>query len=297
MAGPARVDDEVDKPLKDPINDPTYVRLEILTRKWWFYVLLFLVPALVPNLSAKGPVPLREVVDFGFEIAGPLEARKWAIEPLMPYFHIAQAILILALLVWGNKMGKIFSTLVGIHFLFVAQFQTVAVTERYGVAVIAIAFIWFALIGLGWIWEARLGRTDYTLRRLPWRSYWVVPMAIFAFWDPDVPWTFDPSMFLNSTSPTAFCMIVTIYLAIVLLYFPHVNLPLLRVSSFVAIVMTVFIAYSANVRGGSDGLYWLLLHSPMTAVGLYGLIRALRPPAQAADIGQPRTAPQASFTG
>jgi hypothetical protein len=253
-----------------------YRKLEYATRKWWFYLLLIAIPALIPNITASGLIPWREILPFGHHMSDTLIARRAAIEPLMPVLHVLMALLVIALLYLGNRFAAGFSVIVGIHFLFVTFIQNAAMTERYGFSIVTCAFIWFLLIAVGWAWEARAHFTDFTLRQIPKSSYWVIPMAVFAYWDPDTAWQFDPSLLLTSTSPSAFCMITPIYLAVLILYFPRVNLPLFRVMSFIGLIITVFIAYTAVIREPSEGIYWMVLHLPMLCICLYCFVIGLR---------------------
>ena len=48
-----------------------------------------------------------------------------------------------------------------------------------------------------------------------------------------------PMLFLKSSSPIAFCMMSTIYLALLCLLYPTINIPLLRVMSFIVIPVSV----------------------------------------------------------
>jgi len=134
-------------------------------------------------------------------------------KPFMPFLHIIIILFIAAVLVYGNKFGEIFTALVDVNYLLIA-FQNIAVTERYRVGVIPVNIIWFSLIGLLWLWDVKIGKTEYIFQRQPLWRYWVVPLAVLAFWSPDRPWDFNPIYLLTSDSPLAFCLATPIYLSI-----------------------------------------------------------------------------------
>lgn len=118
--------------------------------------------------------------------------------------------------------------------------------------------------------------TDYTFRRQPSWRYWVVPLAVLAFWSPDKPWDFNPIYFLTSDAPLAFCLMTPVYLSILYLIHPRVNLPALRVTSFIGAMIGVFnIVYSIGSMVGfmrwcseSLCLYLGFLHTPLLTLSL-----------------------------
>ncbi|MEW6718732.1 MAG: hypothetical protein AB1345_14690, partial [Chloroflexota bacterium] len=206
----------------------SYFHIEKLTRKWWFYLLLFLIPALSPCYVSTGLGYYRNPLDFILQVTEALYWKKYIFQPLMPAAHLTVILLILLLVRMGNRFGRLFSTLVGCNFLIILYVQTMVNTEKYGFVVATPFFILFLMVALVWFWEASSPKTDFTFRWLPIKKYWVVPMALFAFWDPDQAWYLDMRMWLISTSPIAFCMMTTVYLATFSLLYPNINLPAFR---------------------------------------------------------------------
>ena len=254
----------------------SYESVEQLTKRWWFYLLLVIVPMLIPPITSNGLVPFNELGDFVRDFVQTLLIKKFSFLPMMPILHLAVLILIFFLVRSGNKFRRGISIIIGLHFIGMAYFQTIAVSEKYGSSVISVGFILFLAVALVWFWEAFVEKNDFTFHRLPLRNYWVIPLALFAFWDPDIPWDFDPVFFITSTSPIAICMMTTIYLAIMNLIFPRINFPVFRVMSYVGILLAAFTLIGAFFMDAREGSYWLFLHIPMLIISLYSFRRGLR---------------------
>lgn len=257
-------------------NSKLYDSLESLTRQAWFYVAIFL-SSFIPPWSSVKVRSFSELVELVRYVAEFLIAKKLVLVPLMPYFHLAMLVLFGALLIWRNRFGRVFSVIVGLHFLVVLFMQTGAVTERYGLVFYPNAFILIFGIALAWFWEASLGKTDFTFKRLQSRQFLLVAAAVFSFWNPDRAGDYRLALFLTSTSPIAFCMITTIYLALLCLLYPRVNLPLFRLASFVSILIgIVTLGMGFFMDPPARGRYWSLLHTPMVAVAVYSFVLSLR---------------------
>lgn len=254
----------------------SYETMEQLTRRWWFYLLLVLVAVITPPFASKGLGPINELGNFVWDTVQALLIKKIASLPFMPILHLAVLILIFSIVRNGNRFRRGISIIIGLHFIAMAYFQTIAVSEKYGLSIISVGLILFLAVAFVWFWEASVGKTDFTFHKLPLRNYWVLPLALFAFWDPDILWDFDPLFLITSTSPIAICMMTTIYLAIMNLLFPRINFPVFRVMSFVGILLAAFTLLGAFFMDAREGSYWLFLHIPMLIISLYSFRRGLR---------------------
>lgn len=255
-----------------------YLRLEHLTRQWWFYGLIFLA-SFIPPFGSTKVESFQELIQLISYVADFLVAKKLVLVPFMPIFHGAMLALFGALLIWRNRFGKAFSILVGFHFLVILLMQAGAITEEYGLVFYPNASLMFLAIAAGWFWEASIRKNDYTFKPLPPVQYLVVAAAIFSFWNPDRAGDYRLILFLTSTSPIAFCMITTIYLALLCSIYPRVNLPLFRIASYISILIaTVTIGMGFFMDPPVRGRHWSLMHVPMLAVALYSLILGLRKP-------------------
>lgn len=250
----------------------SYENFERLTTYWWFYVILF-VGVFIPPYTAKGFSTLSEIIPLVKYASEFIISKKLVLVPYMPAFHLVFFLSFVLLLIFANKFGRIFSIIAGIQLALIVYLQTFAVTEDYGLVFYPNAFVILSLIALGWFWEAWIRKTDFNFYRLPLKYYWVIPLAIFAFWNPDEIGNYSPSLLLTSTSPIAFCMTITIYLAALSLLYPKVNLPLFRISSYFTIIVgitTVLIGVFMEDR--IEGMYWSFLHTPMLITAVYCFI-------------------------
>jgi len=253
-----------------------YHRLERLTRKWWFYLLLFVIPAAIPPFSTTGLGYWHQLKDFTWYVSDMVYAKKVTYAASMPLMHLLVVALFAALLYWGKRFGRAFSFLVALNFVYVAFIQSSVTTDRYGVVIISELFTWYLVALLLWLWEGVSSRNDYTWEKDRLRPYWAIPLALIAFWDPDQLWQLHLSYFVKSYAPTSFCMMTPIYLTVLLFIYPKVNILLLRVHGFIGIVIGVITLVIAFMKEPSDGFYWTLLHVPLIAISTYSFILGLR---------------------
>jgi len=253
-----------------------YQQVERLTRKWWFYLLAFLVPAILPPFASTGLGYWRELNSFVWHVSDEVYNKKLTYQASMPIMHLFVLLLIVALLVLGKRFGRAFSLLVALNYAYIAFIQTSVVTEKYGLVVISELFAWYLIVFLLWLWEAWSPKNDYTWDKSQRKPYWAIPLALLAFWDPDQTWQLHLRYFIVSYSPTAFCMMTPIYLTVLLFIYPKVNLLLLRVQGFVGILISVITLVIAFMKEPSGGVYWTLLHVPLILISLYSFILGIR---------------------
>ena len=253
-----------------------YQKAEHITRKWWLYALLFLVPGILPPYAGTGLGYWRRLSDFTWYVSDMMYYRKLTFGGIMPVMHLIVAVLFLALLIFKAKLGRAFPLLVSLHFIYIAFMQTGVRTEEYGLVIVSELLTWYIIVLSFWLWETWARKTEFTLRPEGIKPYWAIPLALFAFWDPDKICNLDPRYFIISYSPTSFCMMAPIYLTVLLFCYPRVNLPLLRVMSFIGIVVGVITLVITFMKGPSDGIYWTLLHAPLIIISVYAFVLGMK---------------------
>lgn len=236
---------------------------ESLSRKWWFYLLLVIF-FFIPIYATKG-------YDYGNVNAVILDLLKSSSETykvVAPFFHIATVIIVILLIIFKNKVRQVFNIYVCISFFFFAFAQGVFFTDKYGVAIMGSYVIIFSIVAIYWIWEIIAKQNDFTLYKIPYWKYWVVPFAFFSFWSP-IELEFKPIYLLTSDYGIAFCFTAPVILAILSLYHPRINIAVLRVTSFVGLFIGILnITYIFL-----DGIWWLIvLHIPLFVISLYCFI-------------------------
>jgi hypothetical protein len=252
-----------------------YNRLELLTRKRTFYLLLILVPAILPPLTAKGFRYLLDVSNFSIYVANVLFDYKTVYSHLMPALHGIMLLALIFLVILRKRFGRGFAIFVALNFAFSVFTQTMVVTEAYGLVILTEIFLWYTVVIALWVWEAIIQKNDLSFQG-GLRPWWLLPFAVLAFWDPDQAWNLSLSFFIFGFAPTAFCMLTPIYLTVLMFSFPHVNLPLLRIHSFIGLIIGFISLFISLIQEPSAGLYWILLHAPLIVVSLYAFRRGLR---------------------
>jgi len=212
--------------------------LELITRKWWFLLLFILLGTIIPPIVTKD-FSLSKISEITPYIVQNLLINFCS--PLYPVFKIVPIIIVFALILFGNRIGKIFSLYAGITYLLFAFLQGVAITDKYGIGVFTGLFILMILVTIFWFWEAFVNKNDFTPQKPPTMRYWVAPLAFLAFWYPLNLETMKPDFslmqFFTNVSGLAFCMMTPVYLGILTLYHPKVNIVTLRVTSLAGVVI------------------------------------------------------------
>jgi len=247
----------------------TYRKLEALTRKRSFYLLILLIPAILPPFAASGLGYLWRLGDFIQVVASDLYAVKAVYAPYMPVLHLFVVLLLLALILLRGRFGRAFALLVALNLTLTLFVQAGVRTDPYGLVILTELFLWYLIVIVLWIWEACVRRTDFSFKAGTLRPYWLIPLAVIAFWDPDQAWNLSLSFFVHGFAPTAFCMVTPIYLTVLLFAFPRVNLPLLRVHGFMGVVVGLISFAISFMQEPSAGLYWGLLHMPLLIISWY----------------------------
>jgi len=256
---------------------PHQNRLERITRKWWFY-LLFILIQFVPPYASKG----YKLDEWGDVISHALrKAVIYSYSELFPIFKIIPIILLIGIFVFRNKVARLFSVYVSISYVLFAFGQSIAVTEKYGVAICTINIVMFLVVAAFWAWEAKVLQNDFTLMKQPIWRYWVVPLAVLAFWYPINLRTGRPDFNLlyifTSPAGVAFCMMTPVYVGLLTLYWPKVNIATLRVTSLVGLIIGLYNMLNFIVRPSQ--LWWNgVLHIPLLVISLYGLVLSFKRP-------------------
>lgn len=196
---------------------------------------------------------------------------------LYPIFKVIPVLLVLCIVVLkGNRVLRVFSLYVGATYVLFAILQNVALTAKYGLAILTINVVMFLLVATFWFWEALVQKNDFAPRKTSFRKYYVVPFAFVAFWYPANPTTlmpdFNPAYLLTNVAGLTFCMMTPVYLAILTIYHPRVNLATLRVTSVVGLVIG-FYNVLTNFYMFPDQLWWNgILHIPLLTLSAYAFV-------------------------
>jgi hypothetical protein len=203
-----------------------------------------------------------------------------SVDFLYPVFKVVPILLVLSIIFFKNRATRWFSIYAGISYVLFAFLQNIAVTEEYGLAIFPNNIVMFLIVAAFWFWEALVHRNDFTPHKQPAWKYWVVPFAFLAFWYPANLTTlmpdFNPNYLLTNGAGLAFCMMTPLYLAILTIYHPRVNIATFRVTSIAGTIigmMNILINFFMV-----PSVYWWngVLHIPLAAISMYGLILSFR---------------------
>lgn len=193
---------------------------------------------------------------------------------LSPAIHVITILLLVALYRYGSRVGKVADAFFGILFLFFAFGNHIAVTENYGFVVLTGNLVPILIVGLFWMWEVYKPLNVYVFQRLPAWRYWVLPFVFLAFWSPmnaELRPDFNPLLLLTSSFGVMYCPTTPLIVAVLTLIYPRVNIFLLRITSFVGLLIGLFNAMSFFMMPGYT-LWNLILHVPLILISVYGLL-------------------------
>ncbi len=245
------------------------VKIESVTRRWWFY-LLFVLLQFIPPYTSKGYVKSEAGIVAGEILSHSL---VFSYTALWPIFKIIPLILFISIIFLGNKVTSIFDVYGGVTYILFAFLQSIAVTEKFGLGILTVNLIMFLFVAAFWFWEVIVQKNDFSPRKQAVWRYWVIPFAFLAFWYPANPSTlmpdFNPIYLITNSAGLAFCMMTPVYLAILTLYYPRVNIATLRVTSLVGIIIGLYNMF-VNFVFALDELWWNgILHIPLLSISLY----------------------------
>lgn len=199
---------------------------------------------------------------------------------LYPIFKILPIILVFALIFYGNHISRIFNLYVGITYILFAVLQGIAITDKYGLGIVTGNFIQMLIVALFWFWEVSINKNDFSSRKIPITRYWVIPLAFLAFWYPINLESMKPdfNMVYLFTNPAglAFCTMTPVYLGILTLYYPKINVATLRVTSLLGVIIGFWnMVWNFIIK--PDILWWNgVLHIPLVFISNYALILSFR---------------------
>lgn len=262
--------------------------VERITRKWWFFLSFVLLQFVVPPYASRG---YKFPEEWGNVIAAALRyAFIYSHSDLFPVFKIIPVILIVLIIVLRNRVTRFFNIYVAFSYVLFAFGQNIAVTEKYGVAICTVNVIMFLAVACFWAWEAIALQNNFSPSKIPIRRYWIVPLMFLAFWYPAGFETMKPDfnflgLFTNVAGVT-FCMMTPVYVGLLNLYWPNVNISTLRVTSLVGLIIAL---YNVLLNFCIDpGLLWWngVLHIPLLSISLYGLILSLKKQSRRTQINE-----------
>jgi len=252
-----------------------------LTQRKWFYPLIYFLLIFISFLPlyTERPYDPRDTQQVIFEIisraALPYAGWGWI-------FHVA-TLAVIALAVWDpQRGGRAAAAYFGLNYLVIAFAQTRAQTPTYGFAVHTGAMVAEILLALLWLWVAWKDRLRLSFRDAPRLRWILLPFALLVFWSPltiegtTATPNFNPLLLLTSADyGLAYCFLTPVFLFLLILAWPQVDVFALRVTAFNGLLYGLF-----NLRHWAvPERIWLgVMHLPLLVIPIAALWLARKPP-------------------
>jgi len=255
-------------------------------------MMFVLLQFVTPPYASEGYKFPEEWSNVVFHVLGNAIIYKYS--ALYPIFKIFPFLLIVSIIIFRNRVSRLFNIYVAINYIIFAFGQSIAFTKKYGVAICTINLIMFFAVAAFWFWEVFELKNDFTPKRQPIWKYWVVPLALLAFWYPINLHTGRPDFNLiyvfTSPAGVAFCLMTPVYVGLLTLYYPNINVATLRVTSLVGLIIGVYNMITNFLMKPSTSWWNGVLHIPLLVISLYGLIISLKRlrPMEQTDEAPPR---------
>lgn len=248
--------------------------LEKLTRKWWFYVVVIFAQFLIIPYASKN----FHFTEIGSIISTTLSnALLMELKGYFIYFQIISIALLLLLFIKKNSVKKAFNIYVFISYLLFTVLQNIAFTEKYGLSIVCINVVMFLLVALVWLIELINTENDYNFSNLNWKTSWLIILALICFWWP-MDWgtlkiDFHLKHFLFNGSSWAFCAMTPVFLTIMTLNLPKINVVTYRVTALIGLIIGIY-----NMLNFQDPrtINIAILHLPLLIISIYSLIMSYK---------------------
>lgn len=252
-------------------------KLEKITRKWWFFLIIFLIQ-FIPPITQKAYDLSKSIEVIYFILSNcfifSLELYSLDLIWFFLIIRIIPHIIFFSIIFFGDRANRLFTIYVSISYILISFAQLFAITEEYGISIITNLFIMFMLTSISWFWELIVRENDFTPQKRPIWRYWVVPLAFFAYWLPvnfnTLMPDFNPLYLLVSISSLTYCMMTPVFLTVLILYYPKVNPVTLRITSLIGIIIAIYNVVPDFLINPSH-LWWMgVLHLPELIISIYG---------------------------
>lgn len=244
------------------------------TRRWWFFLCVFLSLLIAPYASKNF-----DTTNWGTVISRTLGNSLFNnFKNVFPIFQIIAIVVFLMVPLLRNRSRVVLSLHAGFSYMLFAVLQNIAITPQYGLSIVLSNIILFMLVAVTWFWEALVRQNDFSSVTQPFWKYLVLLSALFAFLIPINLETggpgFFPAMF-SLGSALAFCPMTPMYLAILIYYYPKINILTLRMTSIAGIIIGFFNVLIKLILQSDSSLWDGILHLPLFILSILGLILSM----------------------
>jgi hypothetical protein len=243
--------------------------LAYISKKWWFFLILLIAQfVLLPYTSRNFDMGnINDIISTTLTNSFQLQIGEYNI-----YFQVLSLLMLVLLIAFRNKMKLVFTIYVAVSYIAFAFIQNIAVTEKYGLSIITVNLVMFLFVAYAWIRELFHAKNDYSFSNVKWKYSWMILLSLFAYLCPisaNGGFDFNPVRFFYMNSATAFCLTTPLFLTILTLNIPQINIATYRITAIIGFIIGLYNMLSfLNPHTINIGI----LHIPLLVTSLYCFI-------------------------
>lgn len=191
-------------------------------------------------------------------------------------FQSLSLLILILLLVMRDRFRTLFNIYVAVSYLLFAIIQNVAFIDEYGFSFVTVNVVMFLLVAYVWIREALHSENHFDFSNLRWKYSWMIVLALFAY---ICPFTmqgqldFNPLHFFSRNTTTAFCLTTPLFLTILTLNLPKINIVTYRITAIMGFIIGI---YNMAPFSNPNTVWMGVLHLPLLIISLYCAIMSYR---------------------
>lgn len=244
-------------------------KFEKASRKWWFFVILLTAQSVLLPIVSRNFDPQNIQGMVSCTLGNAIQNHLGSLNIL---FQSLFVLMIVLLLVFKNKVRTLFNAYVAVSYTAFAFIQNIAVTERYGFSVVTVNFAMFLFVAYVWIRETFSPDNSYEFKPFQWKYVWMIVLALFAFYCPftnhgEMDWSL--AHFFTRNTATAFCLTTPLFLTILTLNLPNVNIVTYRITAIIGVVIGL---YNMMNFLNPHTVFLGVVHLPLLIISLYSAI-------------------------
>lgn len=253
-------------------------KLGYASRKWWFFLILVLANAMLLAFASRnfGMANQSDIIFTTLRNAFQTTLGDWNI-----LFQSLSLVMVALLVLFRNKARRIFNIYVAVSYIAFAFIQNMAVTEKYGFSFVTVNVAMFLFVAYVWVMEVFRPESDYSFSGFKWKYTWMILFSLFAWFCPltqgadgtGVGIELNPLQFFTRNSATAFCLMTPMFLTIMTLNIPRINIVTYRITAIIGVIIGL---YNMLTFLNPHTVYIGITHIPLLTISLYATIVSYR---------------------
>ncbi|MDR2920893.1 MAG: hypothetical protein LBV72_16225 [Tannerella sp.] len=240
-----------------------------ISKKWWFFLVLLVTQSVLLPFASRN-FDMGNINDIIYTTLG--NAFQTQIGTYNVYFQTLSLLMLILLVVFRNKMKLVFTIYVAVSYIAFAFIQNIAITEKYGLSIVTVNLVMFLFVAYVWIREIFQAKNDYSFSNFRWKYSWMIILSLFAYLCPisaNGGFDFNPVRFFYMNSATAFCLTTPLFLTILTLNIPNINIVTYRITAIIGVIIGL---YNMMSFFNPDTINLGVLHIPLLVISLYSCI-------------------------